>query len=219
MAESTTSLASLLTDSQVEFQQISNFEQFQSRDELQALQTQSVQANFQKNPEESVFKVSRDSASELRKMIISNLIDFVTCNLDKKLDHISKLIERNNLSLKKAQINYDKAEKKILAYKVSQGGGAIQDSIKCYFEMIKRTSLKLDDENLKNAAKELIDINAESEGCLTDKTIDCDRTYSDEVHLTKIQTEETLKLSWRFQEGAFQEKILQNKTSNTVTSQ
>ena len=161
-----------------------------------ALQSQSVQANFHKTP--TVALSAPDSSAELRKMIISNLIDFVTCNLDKKLDYIGKMIERNNLSLRKAQVNYDKAEKKILAFKVSQGGGAIQDSIKCYFEMIKKTTIKLDDENLKNAAKELIDIHAESDGCLTDKTIDCEKTYSDEAHLTKIQTEETLKLSWRF---------------------
>lgn len=193
MADSTTSLASLLTDSMGEFQHLSNIEQFQSREDALALDSQRVQTKFQKNPRISVS--GPDPAQELRRMIISNLINFVTCNLDKKLDHIGKLIERNNLSLKKAQVNYDKAEKRVLAFKVSQSGGAIQDSIKCYFEMIKRTTIKLDDENLKNAAKELIEINAESDGSLSDKTIEYDKTYSQEAGLTKIQTEESLRFS------------------------
>ena len=91
----------------------------------------------------------------VKMMIIDNLLNFISSNLDKKLTQIEKVSQKNRRNLNKAKNNYDKVEKKVLAFKVSQKGGAIQDSIKCYFEMIKKTGLQINDSNLQRATQEL----------------------------------------------------------------
>jgi hypothetical protein len=112
-------------------------------------------------------------------MIIKNLIDFIACNLDKKLSQIEHMVEKNNKNFKKAQINYDKIEKKVLLYKVAQKGGAIQDQIKGYFEMIKKTGVSLENSNLEKATQEFQEVNFIEEDLAGLGSIDTDKTYSD----------------------------------------
>lgn len=148
-------------------------------------QSSHSQLHNSKGGEEEKLRLEQDlkrsqQAKRVKMMIIDNLLNFVSSNLDTKLNQIEGLVEKNKRCLKKAQANYDKVEKKVLAYKVSQKGGDIHDSIKCYFEMIKKTGIQFNEMNLQRATDELQEVEliptADIEG---NQTMDSDKTYSE----------------------------------------
>lgn len=107
MLESTTTLASLDSASQ------SGFNNTLSMNSLQqsSLAQQSKNSNFVKNYshksefepiEESTASIASMENKKVKMMIIDNLLNFISSNLDKKLGQIEGLVEKNKRNLKKA---------------------------------------------------------------------------------------------------------------------
>ena len=67
--------------------------------------TYQISQNMNNQDSKQEKKKSQDEVEEQKKvktMIIKNLIDFIACNLDKKLSQIEHMVEKNNKNFKKA---------------------------------------------------------------------------------------------------------------------
>jgi hypothetical protein len=129
MTESTTTLGSFGSSSYFGLNQTQNQSRLSECPSAKILKSEN--SNFSKNSEKLDTDITLQNQKatlnnkRVKMMIIDNLLNFISNNLDKKLTQIEKMSSKNQKNLNKAKNNYDKVEKKVLAFKVSQKGGAI----------------------------------------------------------------------------------------------
>jgi phenylalanyl-tRNA synthetase beta subunit len=103
MLESTTTLASLASTSMSGHNSSINQESLQ-KPSLAKKSNFSNCENFE-NLEETLVKTKpkmSENTKKVRMMIIDNLLNFISGNLDRKLNQIENLVEKNNKNLKNA---------------------------------------------------------------------------------------------------------------------